>query len=440
MMRPVAALAVAGFVGWGMPLPAATPPTAAIAAPASAEAAIDAFYAGRGDAPLWLERKRPLPHAAALVDMIEEAAADGLDPADYDLAGLKAAVADSRRTDGATLRDDKRLSRALLRYLADLSPPAPGVRVHVVDAALAPRPPDPAAVLGALAAAASPVAELRRLRQHNPLYTELRAALARESRPERRAALRASLERLRAIPAAPGRRFVLVDTASAQLWMYADGRPAGRMKVVVGKPGMVTPLMAAFIRFVALRPYWNVPPDLVRQTYAPRAAREGWQTIVRQRFEVLDGWGEAPRRLDPRRVDWRAVADGRRDVRVRQLPGAGNMMGRMKFMFPNPLGIYLHDTPGRWAFAEGERRFSAGCVRLEDADALLAFVFGGAAPAMPKAARERAVDLPAPVPVYITYLTARPDGAGGIAYHPDVEGRDAPLLAALDPAARTALR
>jgi len=422
---------LAGLVAGLVPLAAAAPPAAMIAAPAPAAAAIDAFYAGRGDRPIWLERTRPLPQATALVAMLDGAGADGLDPRDYDPDALRALVADRRRTDGATLRDDKRLSRALLRYLTDLARPDPALRIHIVDPALAAAP-DPATVLGAIADAPSPVAALDRLRQHNPLYARVRAALATERRPDRRAALRASLERLRAIPASPGRRFVLVDTASAQLWMYADGRPVGQMKVVVGKPGMATPLMAARIRFVALRPYWNVPPDLVRATYAPRAVREGWRAIVRQRFEVLDGWGPEPRRLDPRQVDWRAVAAGRQDVRVRQLPGAGNMMGRMKFMFPNALGIYLHDTPGRWAFAEAERRFSAGCVRLEDADALLSFVFAGRAPALPKAAREQAVDLPEPVPVYITYLTARPDQDGSIHYHPDVERRDAPLLASLD--------
>lgn len=434
-IRPVGTFVLAGLVALAAPAaaPAASAPVdAAVPAADTAriDAAVEAFYESRDRQPIWLERKRARPGALALQALLARAEADGLDPDMVERARVGEAIEDSRRTWGATLRDDKVLSRAFLRYLHALHRPEPGVDVHHVDAVLAPRPPDPAAVLAGAAAAPSLPDYVARTARMNPLYERLRAAFASAPEGPGRAVLRANMARLRAIPPRPGARFVLVDTASARLWMYEGGRPVGSMKVVVGKPGMETPLMTGLIRFVALKPYWNLPPDLVRDSYAPKAVREGWRSITAQRFEVLDGWGEDAKTVHPRNIDWQAVADGRERVRVRQLPGKGNMMGDMKFMFPNRLGVYLHDTPGRWAFKEDERRFSAGCVRLEDAAALLKWAFAGKPPKLPRAARERAVDLPAPIPVYITYLTARPDRNGRIVFAPDVERRDAQLLAA----------
>ncbi len=131
--------------------------------------------------------------------------------------------------------------------------------------------------------------------------------------------------------------------------------------------------------------------------------------------------------IDPKTIDWKAVAGGKVEVRIRQLPGPHNSMGRMKFMFPNEAGIYLHDNPERELFTEASRLYSGGCVRLEDAARLGRWLFGydldweGAGTEAARAAQE-------PVPVYITYLTALPDGAT-IAYYDDVYGRDASRLA-----------
>lgn len=246
----------------------------------------------------------------------------------------------------------------------------------------------------------------------------------------------ANLERARRISIDPGRRFILVDTAGARLWLFENGRVVDSMRTIVGKAGMETPEMAGLIRFAVLNPYWNVPPDLIRHNVAKRAVREGVGSIRRQRLQVLTDWTAKARILNPASVHWAAVASGRELVRVRQLPGAGNMMGAVKFMLPNKLGIYLHDTPDKSAFALADRRLSSGCVRVEDAQRLSRWLFGDAQVANSGAAEQR-VDLPKPVPVYITYLTAVP-GPGGIVFQKDVYGRDQALLAALQqrPSAR----
>jgi murein L,D-transpeptidase YcbB/YkuD len=110
---------------------------------------------------------------------------------------------------------------------------------------------------------------------------------------------------------------------------------------------------------------------------------------------------------------------------VRQLPGKGNFMGKVKFMFPNEQGIFLHDTPDKQLLKEDARQLSSGCVRLEDASRLGRWLLGKPLPTRVKAPEQR-IELPQLVPVYITYLTAMPEKGGGIAFRNDVYVRDVP--------------
>lgn len=242
--------------------------------------------------------------------------------------------------------------------------------------------------------------------------------------------IRANLERTRALPTSFDGRLLFVNVAAAELAIIEQGEVRGTMRVVAGSPAMQTPAMAGQIRYAVFDPYWNLPVDLVRDRVAPQVLRHGPAYFEQRGFEALSDWGEGAQRLDPRAVDWRAVAQGRIDLRVRQRPGGGNEMGRVKFMLPNELGIYLHDSPARALFGQARRWVSAGCVRLQDADRVASWLLGhGMAPGK-GAAPDRHVDLPRPTPVYIAYLTAAPTDHG-VAFHPDVYGRDPALLAAM---------
>ena len=243
--------------------------------------------------------------------------------------------------------------------------------------------------------------------------------------------IQANLERAATLPGATSGRSLLVDAAAARLWMYEDGRPVDSMRVIVGKPTEQTPMLAAYVRHAVVNPYWNVPPDLVRRRVAPNVLAHGVGYLDEQRYEVLSGWSADAERLDPEAVDWQAVADGETEVRVRQLPGAGNSMGDVKFMISGELGIYLHDTPDRHLFDSADRRLSSGCVRLEDASRLSRWLLGSEPRTLSDRPEQR-VDLPEPVPVFITYLTAAPSEQG-LVFREDVYGRDAELLASLAP-------
>jgi len=391
---------------------------------------VASFYRARDYRPLWLIGGMVRPEAEQVIALVRNAAADGLDPDRYDPDGLAEAIADAEGRDPVALaRAESMLSEALATYASDLRR-ASSVDMHYVDRDLAPQSLSAGEVLDRVASASSIRAGIESVTRMNPLYTRLRDALARFDGPASQAQLvRANLERARALPAEMGRRYVLVDAASAQLWMVEDGEVVGNMRVVVGRPGEQTPMMAGYIRHLTLNPYWNVPPDLVPRLIAPNVVRRGISYLDQAGYEVLSDWTADAEVVDPSTIDWQAVVDGRVELRVRQRPGPANSMGRVKFMFPNEHGVYLHDTPNRELFHNADRRGSAGCVRVEDADTLARWLFGSR-PRPASDTPEQNVDLPEPVPVYITYLTARPED-GRITFQDDIYGRDRRLLASV---------
>jgi murein L,D-transpeptidase YcbB/YkuD len=390
--------------------------------------ALEPIYRLNGYRPIWVSPQGLTSNGQALLRTLVNARADGLDPRRYQ------SLVDPRTRDPHQLaRLDIALNQSFLRYVADLHRPQPKNAMFYAGADLSPRATlrpafealarsDPAAALG------------QGLRVH-PLYRALRQALTQERAQEaaagksgsaREKLLLENMDRLRALPADPGPRYLLVDAGSAKLWMIEHGRAVDSMRVVVGKPRLQTPTLGGAIRFMVRQPYWNLPPDLARER-ARRVLREGMRTLAAERLQILSDWSDNARVLSPTEVDWRAMAAGKAQMRLRQLPGPDNMMGAMKFTLPNPFGIYLHDTPFKYMFSAADRRRSSGCVRVEDAARLATWLFAGDVPPASGAKEER-TQLPAPVPVFIVYLTALPTPSG-VVFQPDGYRRDAETAA-----------
>ncbi len=368
-----------------------------------------------------------MAHADALVAAFADSSRHNRDPGDYLTPRLTRTLAAARRGDGAARRRaDALLAQGFIAWARDLDTPR-GVNPVVTDPA-AVTPFDPDATLAAAVRAPDMSAHLAALQTRHPLYEALSSALAGAIAKGEDVRLHAAnLERARTLPAAPAGRHIVVDAAGARLWMFEGRRLAGTMKTVVGRPDMPTPLMSGMIRHVVTRPYWNIPEDIVQNSIAPAVLRAGAPEVRRRDLEILADWSPAAKPLDPATVDWAAVARGELPLRVRQRPGPGNMMGRIKFMLPNDLGIYLHDTPKRADFARAARFRSSGCVRVEDAPRLAAWLFDGASP-LAKPGRDRTTPLPTPVPVHISYFTLAPKSdelqADGLRRNRDVYRRD----------------
>jgi murein L,D-transpeptidase YcbB/YkuD len=244
-----------------------------------------------------------------------------------------------------------------------------------------------------------------------------------------------NMERARRLPA-PGelKRHIIVDAGSARILMYEDGRLVDSMRAVVGSNATQTPMMAALIRYANVNPYWNVPPSLNRTLVAPRVLEQGLGYLSERGYEVFADWTENAPLVDPATVDWQAVKEGKLPLRIGRRPGPGNSMGDIKFMMPNDLGIYLHDTHDKTVFQKDHRWVSNGCVRVEDAQRLAAWLFG-AMPHVQDPNVQTRVELTPAVPVFVTYLTVSA-GPGGVAFQSDPYGRDTAVLARYFGAAR----
>jgi murein L,D-transpeptidase YcbB/YkuD len=248
--------------------------------------------------------------------------------------------------------------------------------------------------------------------------------------------IRVNLERarwlLRDLPA----RYVLVDVPGYELRLMEDGKELLRSRTVVGKPYRKTPIFRSAITYLDFSPTWTVPPTILRNDVLP-AIRKDAAYLQKRGMRVLKFDGTA---VDPATVDWQRYS-GRTGFPylIRQDPGPENALGKVKFMFPNPHHVYLHDTPSRELFARAERAFSSGCIRVEQAAGLATLLLGreGWSAAEVEVAlaagKTRRVKLNTPVPVLLYYWTVRLEDDGDVAFKRDIYGRDAALLAALEP-------
>lgn len=386
------------------------------------------FYIARGYRPLWIEGDAPNPAAEALYRLVATAQFDGLSRKALQADRLRGYLKRARRGDS----DD--LAKAELAFSNTFAAYVQGTRasrdagMSYQNSLLAPIVPSANAALSAAAAAPSLERYVDDMAWMHPFYNDLRDALAaRELGREDTALVQLNLERARAIPANPADRYVLVDTAGARLYMFEGGRIVDSMKVVVGKPSEPTPMIAGLLSNAVLNPYWNVPPDLVQSRIAWNVNKNGVGYLKAKGYQALSDWTDKAKVLNPARIDWKAVEAGTKELRVRQLPGKANFMGKVKFDFPNSQGIYLHDTPDKALLKEEVRFASSGCVRLEDAPRLGAWLFGKM-PLAKKGAVEQVVPLKQAVPVYITYLTAAPD-QGRIVFRDDLYNRDGAQMA-----------
>jgi len=426
LTRILAAGSAVAAVGIPAPIALNTAPAEARApAPAPIEGEIADFYRSRGGAPLWFA-PNARDAAQQLVQLLATAQADHLNPRRYNVRGLASAAAAARTGNPAAIQHaEAMLSAALVAFAADQKHD-PGVGIIYVDQELKPAPFSPRDLLTAASRAPSLSDYVQQMGWMNPIYAKLRQALA--SRIYRNRAeyqlLSLNLERARALPPGNG-RFVIVNPPAARLYMYENGQVVDSMRVVAGRtdPIAQTPMMNAFIRYIALNPYWNSPPDITARKLAPTILKEGRAYFTKRGYDVVDQFGPNAHVLNPMSVDWHAVAAGRVKVNLRQRPGPANSMGKMKFMFPNQQGIWLHDTPEKEKIDEAARLQSNGCVRLEDAPRFARWLFNGRPPSAKGARPEQKVELPTPVPIYITYLTAVPSGSS-IVYFDDFYGKD----------------
>lgn len=232
-------------------------------------------------------------------------------------------------------------------------------------------------------------------------------------------------------------RHVWVNIPEYTARIVENGAEVFRTRVVVGHtdPDRQTPEFSDEIEFVVPNPRWNVPRSIAVKEYLPQLQANRYAV---SQLDVVDGNGNVIARD---RIDFGRYNASNFPYRIRQKPSDDNALGLVKFMFPNPWNIYLHDTPTKHLFGNAVRAYSHGCIRIADPFDL-AYNLLSKQTENPQAMFRRALDtgreswirITPAVPVHLVYFTAFPNADGTIQRFEDVYGRDAMLYDAIQKA------
>ncbi len=231
-----------------------------------------------------------------------------------------------------------------------------------------------------------------------------------------------NLERWRWLPEDLGSNYITVNAAGFELELVQNGKKTQDMRVIVGRTDRQTPSFSANMSYLVLNPNWNVPRNIAVKDILPKLRKDPGY-LEHKNMSLFQGGSM----IDARFVNWNGVGKNHFPFRIAQLPGSGNALGKIKFIFPNHFDIYLHDTPKRSLFQKTLRTFSSGCVRVEKpselAQSLLAWNHKKLKIALDKG-HTRQVRLDKKLPVYLLYWTVWIDDEQGVQFRHDVYGRN----------------
>ena len=288
---------------------------------------------------------------------------------------------------------------------------------------------------------------------------------------ERISQIELTMERWRLLPQYLGNRYILVNIANYHLYGIENNNDTINMRIVVGKPQWNTPMFSEEMTHLIINPYWNIPPSIFKDDIAPKIMEDS-QYMSKQNMdamglkapekivveedevvevvenveatEVTDGDNTGETELSEVEIQNKKaqeeyiskVLSGK--YRLRQNPGPGNPLGRIKFLFPNKHSVYLHDTPNRGFFKKAQRNFSHGCIRVEKPLELAEFVLSSnpswtqnTIQSSINKMKTKTVHLAESITVYVLYFTTWVDNEGTVNFHKDIYGLDKTLYNAL---------
>jgi murein L,D-transpeptidase YcbB/YkuD len=226
-----------------------------------------------------------------------------------------------------------------------------------------------------------------------------------------------------------------VNIAGFRLTLFRDDQVTWRTRVMVGKPYRKTPIFRGDIEYLVFNPTWTVPPGILAKDKLP-AIKKDPGYLQRTNMVVLNHDGTE---VDPNSIDWQSLSASNFPYILRQKAGPNNALGQVKFIFPNPHFVFLHDTPSRALFDRSERAFSSGCIRVEHPLELARLLLDDQAKwdstaidATIASAETKTVHLKNTFPVFIVYLTALGEPGGPVYFYRDIYDRDRGLMEALD--------
>ncbi|HZF71123.1 L,D-transpeptidase family protein [Sulfuricurvum sp.] len=247
--------------------------------------------------------------------------------------------------------------------------------------------------------------------------------------------IRLNMERWRWMPSEMENSYVSVNIPNFSLRVVENNETLLQMKTVVGKDERPTPIFNAMMSYIVINPYWSVPPTIIREDLVP-AVRKNINYLKKNNIRVFkNGDNGEKNEINPSSIDWKHINANGYPYSFRQDSGDKNALGRIKFIFPNPYDVYIHDTPHKELFKRKERSFSSGCIRIEEPLNLATYLLNRETngstdinvSALIAANKKKTITLSKKIKVYINYWTVWADDEGNAEFRDDLYGYDREL-------------
>ena len=243
---------------------------------------------------------------------------------------------------------------------------------------------------------------------------------------DRVAQIAVNMDRLRWAPSISSENYLLVNIPDYKLTVYEGAQRAFDMRVIVGSSSTPTPVFNDQLNHIVFSPTWTVPTSIIKNEIIPNLRKDS--TYYSEKNFVIY---KQDVQIDPATENWKDPNINPYQLRVVQNPGTDNSLGSVKFMMPNNMSVYLHDTPSRRLFAKDYRALSHGCIRLHEPAKLAAYLLkdqnGWDSERISKAmsgSSPATIILKKRYPVYLTYQTAWVDDEGLVQFREDIYGHD----------------
>jgi murein L,D-transpeptidase YcbB/YkuD len=402
--------------------------------------ALEAFYNERSEA-IWMTDMGFSSEAQAAIDEVLKADDWGLSSAAFDLP----AAGDLPDSVGAQAIGEIELDLVVLKYARY----ARGGRTDPTKLSklvgMAPQLRDPKAVLVEIAAAEAPDAYLRSLHPTHEQFQRLHQALLKAraeteagAKPRDMQRILVNMERWRWMPEDLGSLYVWLNIPAFIVRVVKDGKSIYSDKIVVGELKYATPIFSADLKSVVFNPEWTVPPTIVRENLLPKLRGGGGlfssNTSILAQHELNVNYNG--KRVDPSSIDWNHVNMGA--ISFTQAPGPNNVLGKVKFVYPNPYSVYMHDTIKEGLFDKDSRAEGHNCPRVANPGKIAAVILA-ADQNMPQAEVDKllasgynsGVGLTHRVRVVTSYFTAMVDDQGKVDTFADIYKLDGGVAAAI---------
>lgn len=247
--------------------------------------------------------------------------------------------------------------------------------------------------------------------------------------------IRLNLDRIKWLNERNNKRHIMINIPAFTLFFEEDKALRLEMKVITGERKNPTPVFSNTVQTIVLNPHWNVPKSIIQKEMIPKLLKNP-NAMAKDKIEIHTGWGKDARKISPSSVNWGQYRYSKAmPYRFAQVPGAGNALGKVKFLFPNQFSVYMHDTPTKSLFNQNVRAFSHGCIRLSKPIELLETfstfndtVDFEKSQERLKGTKKAYLNLTSKVPVDVIYLTAYVDYDGVLQFRNDIYDYDAMQL------------